>query len=63
MNTKGHCCSKNTRCKLNGQYFSQNQVGIINGQNHNVRNTEKYSRYKEDVIKLNSTLKKIILDQ
>lgn len=52
------------QCILNGliieePFFVQNEVGIVNNQNHSVRNTEKYPRYIEDVIELNKILKKI----
>ena len=51
------------QCILNGliieePFFVQNEVGIVNNQNHSVRNTEKYPRYIEDVIELNKILKK-----
>lgn len=53
-----------TQCILNGltidePFFVQNEIGIVNNQNHSVRNTEKYPRYREDVIELNKILKKI----
>ena len=53
-----------TKCILNGltieePFFIQNEIGIVNNQNHSVRNTEKYPRYKKDVIELNKILKKI----
>ena len=52
------------QCILNGliieePFFVQNEVGIVNNQNHSVRNTERYPRYIEDVIELNKILKKI----
>ena len=54
-----------TQCILNGitieePFFVQNEVGIMNNQNHSVRNIEKYPRYKEDVIELNRVLKKLV---
>jgi hypothetical protein len=53
------------KCILNGlliegQFSKQDEVGIVNNQNHSVRNIEKYPRYKEDVIELNRTLKKLV---
>lgn len=53
------------QCILNGltigeTFFVQNEVGIVNSQNHSVRNVEKYPRYREDIIELNRTLKKIV---
>jgi len=52
------------QCILNGliiekPFFEQDEVGIVNNQNHSVRNIEKYPRYREDVIELNKILKKI----
>lgn len=54
-----------TKCILNGltideQFFEQDEVGIVNSQNHSVRNIEKYPRYREDIIELNKILKKIV---
>jgi hypothetical protein len=44
---------------INGRFFEENEIGILNNQNHSVRNIEKYPRYAEDVIKLNGVLKKL----
>lgn len=54
-----------TKCILNGlvidgQFFIQSEIGIVNNQNHSIRNIEKYPRYKEDVMKLNGVLKKLV---
>ncbi|RYF20993.1 MAG: hypothetical protein EOO42_11390, partial [Flavobacteriales bacterium] len=46
--------------KIEGQFFEQDEVGIVNNQNHSVRNIEKYPRYREDVIKLNGILKELV---
>ena len=53
------------QCILNGltideTFFVHNEVGIVNSQNHSVRNVEKYPRYREDIIELNITLKKVV---
>jgi hypothetical protein len=53
------------QCILNGltideTFFVQNGVGIVNSQNHSVRNVDKYPRYREDVKELNMTLKKLV---
>ena len=45
---------------IDGHYYNQNEIGIVNDQNHSVRNIEKYPRYKEEVIELNSILGKFI---
>lgn len=57
-----------TKCILNGltigeKFFEQDEVGIVNNQNHSVRNIVKYPRYTEDVIELNTILKKIIKEK
>lgn len=44
---------------MEGIFFQQNPIGIVNNQNHSVRNIEKYPMYKEDVIQLNADLKKL----
>ncbi|MFD2921269.1 Imm19 family immunity protein [Terrimonas rubra] len=46
--------------KTSGPFFKQEGVGIVNKENHSVRNIEKYPRYTEDVIKLNDILKTIV---
>lgn len=46
--------------KIEGQFFEQDEVGIVNNQNHSVRNIEKYPRYREDVIKLNGILEELV---
>jgi len=56
------------KCILNGltieePFFEQAEVGIVNNQNHSVRNIEKYPRYREDVIELNKILKKIVKEK
>ncbi|RWX02613.1 Imm19 family immunity protein [Flavobacterium cerinum] len=48
---------------INGHFFNQNDVGIVNNQNHSIRNIEKYPRYADDVTKLNYALKKFIQSQ
>jgi len=42
---------------IDGKFSNQNEIGIVNNQNHSVRNIEKYPRYKEDVTELNKALK------
>ncbi|WP_413511692.1 Imm19 family immunity protein [Myroides odoratus] len=49
--------------KVEGQYYNQNQIGITNDQNHCIRNSKKYPRYKEDVIKLNNILSAFLCNQ
>lgn len=44
--------------KIEGKFSERNDVGIVNNQNHSVRNIEKYPDYTEDVISLNATLKR-----
>lgn len=46
--------------KIEGEFFEQNEVGIVNNQNHSVRNIEKYPSYAEDVTKLNGILKDLV---
>lgn len=46
--------------KVSGPYFEQNEVGIVNSEDHSVRNINKYPRYTQDVVKLNSLLKQLI---
>ncbi len=43
---------------MNGEFYVDKEVGIVNNQNHSVRNIVKYPEYKESVIKLNKILKK-----
>ncbi|MFP3814024.1 Imm19 family immunity protein, partial [Bacillus sp. SIMBA_005] len=48
-------------CILNGLVVEEgfqniDGVGIINNQNHSVRNIVAYPRYKDDVIELNKVL-------
>lgn len=45
--------------KIDGQYSYQNEIGIVNNQNHSVRNIKKYPEHKDNVIKLNNILKKL----
>lgn len=52
-------------CILNGiiiekPFFVQNGIGLVNHQNHSLRNIEKYPRYQDDVIKLNAILHKFL---
>ena len=53
-----------TYCIVNGlvmeQPFVNSEIGLINNQNHSVRNIEKYPDYKEDVKELNVTLRKFV---
>ena len=44
---------------MNGNFSNNNDIGIVNNQNHSVRNIEKYPRYRDDVIALNFALKKM----
>jgi len=53
-----------TYCIVNGlvmeQPFVNSEIGLINSQNHSVRNIEEYPDYKEDVKELNVTLRKFV---
>ncbi|MCL5128000.1 Imm19 family immunity protein [Algibacter sp. L4_22] len=42
---------------MNGKFSTNNEVGIVNNQNHSVRNIEKYPRYVDDIKELNLALK------
>ncbi len=42
---------------MQGEFYLDKEVGIVNNQNHSIRNIVKYPRYKESVIKLNKLLK------
>ncbi len=41
---------------MNGEFYNDENVGVVNNQNHSVRNIEKYPRYKDSVIRLNKIL-------
>lgn len=52
-------------CIVNGlmideQFFEQQDIGIINQQNHSVRNVEKYPDYKQDATVVNIALSKFV---
>ena len=49
--------------KINGQYFNQEGIGLVNTQNHSVRNIEVYPRHKEEVIQLNDILRNLVAQQ
>ncbi len=49
-----------TGLKTDGQFFKQEGVGIVNRENHSVRNIETYPEYTEGVRKLNDILKKLV---
>ena len=44
---------------MDGNFSKNNDIGIVNNQNHSVRNIEKYPTNRDDVIALNFALKKI----
>lgn len=44
---------------MNGEFYKDEEVGIVNNQNHSVRNIKKYPDYKERVINLNKILTNI----
>ena len=46
--------------KIEGKFSEQNGVGIVNNQNHSIRNIENYPIYTEEVIKLNKILKHLV---
>lgn len=45
---------------LDGAFSELNRVGIINNENHSVRNIEKYPQYKNDVIVINRDLQSFV---
>ncbi|MFN0254370.1 Imm19 family immunity protein [Pedobacter ureilyticus] len=52
-------------CIVNGlmidePFFEQQDIGIINQQNHSVRNVEKYPDYKQDATVVNIALSKFV---
>jgi hypothetical protein len=51
------------KCILNGisiatPFYNKNEIGIVNSQNHSIRNIDKHPQHKADVIKLNRSLRK-----
>ncbi|WP_324024604.1 Imm19 family immunity protein [Maribacter sp. BPC-D8] len=42
---------------MHGEFYTDEKIGIVNNQNHSVRNINKYPDYRENVLKLNNTLK------
>lgn len=45
---------------MEGNFSTDAEIGIVNNQNHSVRNIEKYPRYRDDIKKLNLALKLLI---
>ncbi len=46
---------------MSGEFYIHKEIGIVNTQNHSVRNITKYPEYKKSIIKLNKMLKKGII--